>query len=161
MAGSSPCSCCLNAAWRHLLILFQVYQGLFFFKLTNHFLTPHILRQTAPTCFEKKKRIFLSNSAMSTPVQLEIELLQPRIRQGSKPTTADADKQSRFGKFLVVCLLWQWGEISTQPAPLGSVFWNKSCVLSGARQQILPVPAVCHASPLAAVLRLALLPLFF
>lgn len=63
-------------------------------------------------------------------------------------------------KFLVVCLLWQWGEISSQPALLGSVCWNKSCVLSGARQQSLPVPAVCHASLLAAVRRSELGPLF-
>lgn len=31
-------------------------------------------------------------------------------------------------------------------SPLSSVCWNKSCISSGARQQTLSLPAVCHAA---------------
>lgn len=39
-------------------------------------------------------------------------------------------------------------------SPLSSVCWNKSCISSGARQQTLSLPAVCHAAQLHSTRRL-------
>lgn len=58
-------------------------------------------------------------------------------------------------KFLVVCLCEEGRDLHQgRASPLSSVCWNKSCISSGARQQTLSLPAVCHAALLHSTRRL-------
>lgn len=58
-------------------------------------------------------------------------------------------------KFLVLCLCEKGRDLHQgRASPLSSVCWNKSCISSGARQQTLSLPAVCHAALLHSTRRL-------
>lgn len=62
---------------------------------------------------------------------------------------------SNQAKFLHVCLCEKRKRSPHQgrASPLSSVCWNKSCISSGARQQWLSLPAVCHAALLRSTRR--------
>lgn len=63
--------------------------------------------------------------------------------------------KQQSGKFLVVCFCEKRSDRHQgRASPLSSVCWNKSCISSGARQQTLSLPAVCHAALLHSTRRL-------
>lgn len=104
-----------------------------------------------------RDRTLTSALSEPSPCQVDIMTWKIPILWLQSPGSHMVKVLQQSSQFLVVCLYEKGRDLHQgRASPLSSVCWNKSCISSGARQQTLFLPAVCHAALLRSTRRLLL-----